>query len=143
MRDVDAFVADASDHDLDDVQGSYLDPGGEFLVGEIDDEIVAMGALRPATDYLAAFLEDLPERTATVKRMRVDPAHQRRGYGQALYDELEARARDVDAFVLDTTPGQTAARRFYETNGFREARRVDTEFGGEPIELCLYRKTLD
>ena len=40
--------------------------------------IVAMGALRP-----------LDGRTAELKRMRVLPEYQRRGYGQRILDSLE------------------------------------------------------
>jgi hypothetical protein len=34
------------DDDLRDIPSSYLDGSGDFLVGVINDEIVAMGALR-------------------------------------------------------------------------------------------------
>jgi hypothetical protein len=31
------------DDDLDDIEGVYLESGGEFLVGELEGEVVAMG----------------------------------------------------------------------------------------------------
>jgi len=34
------------DDDLHHIEAVYLDGGGEFLVGVIDDEVVAMGALQ-------------------------------------------------------------------------------------------------
>jgi ribosomal protein S18 acetylase RimI-like enzyme len=88
------------------VEETYIDSGGDFLVGLLDDEIVAMGAFRPPTGYLTDYFDDLPKTTAEVKRMRVDPGQQRRGYGQQIYDELERRAekRGFTDLVLDTSP---------------------------------------
>lgn len=146
MREYDAFSPGGElDADLRDVEAAYLDAGGEFLVGTRRGDVVAMGAFRPAEGYIAEFVEDLGDRAAEVKRMRVAPAHQRDGYGQRVLDELEARARDrgFTEFVLDTSAGQTAARRFYEANGFSVAARRTVRPGDEPFELLCYRKPLD
>lgn len=98
--------------DLNDVPGVYLSGGGEFLVGEVDGQVVAMGALRRIDDA-----------TAEVKRMRVFPAHQRRGYGASILSALESRARELGyrRLVLDTSEQQVAARAMYLRHGFREA----------------------
>jgi ribosomal protein S18 acetylase RimI-like enzyme len=146
MREYDAFDQSAAlNEDLEDVDGHYLDAGGEFLVATNDGSIVAMGAFRPTDGYLREFVPEVSEDAAAVKRMRVAPAHQRQGHGQAIYDELESRARDAgfSEFVLDTTPEQTAARRFYETNGFEEAARQEVKPGDTAFELLCYRKRLD
>lgn len=142
LRDVNAYVddpdvlaevagedAESFDEDLHDVQGEYLDADGTFLVGEVDDRVVAMGALAP---------EDCS--TARVTRMRVDPAHQRRGHGQRMLAALESRARrlDFEELVLDTTARQEAAQGLYETNGYVQ---FDREQYGE-FEVLLYRKRL-
>jgi len=97
--------------DLLDVTGVYLDGRGEFLVGELDGQVVAMGALRYVDDA-----------TAEVKRMRVFPAHQRHGHGAAILAALEARARELGyrRLVLDTSEQQVAARALYARHGFRE-----------------------
>jgi len=57
---------------------------------------------------------------AAVKRMRVHPDHQRRGFGQQVLDALQDRARDLGytRLVLDTTVQQVAAQRLYEKCGF-------------------------
>jgi GNAT superfamily N-acetyltransferase len=68
--------------DLRDVPGAYLD-GGEFLVGEVADEIVAIGGFRPVN-----------ERTVELKRLRVRPDCWRRGYGRTLVAVLEDQARE-------------------------------------------------
>jgi ribosomal protein S18 acetylase RimI-like enzyme len=145
MRDVGAFVEGAPEPDLDAITESYLDSGGEFLVGEADGQIRAMGAFRPVEGFTAEVLDDLPERKAELKRMRVDPAHQRQGYGQQLYEELERRARSAGytAFVLDTTPTQTAARAFYEENGFKQVHREAVDWEEASLVLLFYQKSLE
>jgi ribosomal protein S18 acetylase RimI-like enzyme len=102
------------DADLGEIEVSYLQTGGEFLVGVVDGRVVAMGALRPVSPG-----------EAEVKRMRVEPALQGRGYGQALLDALHRRAAELglSTLRLDTTVQQRAARRLYEANGYRESRR--------------------
>jgi ribosomal protein S18 acetylase RimI-like enzyme len=145
MREFDAFNENEGlDDDLMDVQEAYLD-GGEFLVGTVDGDIVAMGAFRPAQGYITEFVDGLGDAAAEVKRMRVDPARQRQGYGQRVYDELERRARDrgFDEFVLDTSAEQSAAQRFYEANGFHLDTRQTVQPGDEQFELLCYRKELD
>lgn len=146
MREYDAFAESADlDADLRDVTASYLDAGGEFLVGTDHKTIVAMGAFRPAEGYLPKFVDGLGDAPATVKRMRVAPDRQREGCGQRIYDELESRARDrgFTEFVLDTTAEQSAARGFYEGNGFGLVARQTVQPGDEPFDLCCYRKALD
>src|SRR5947209_4379740 len=77
------------DNDLHQIEQAYLLNRGEFLVGTIDGCIVAMGAFRKTSD----------ER-AEIKRMRVHPDFQRRGYGQTILDELEQRAKRAGYTLL-------------------------------------------
>ena len=100
------------DDDVYAIEQVYLKNGGEFLIGECDGLLVAMGALKRTS----------PER-AEIKRMRVHPAYQGRGYGQRILDELEARARALgyQTLHLDTSILQLPAQRLYEKNGFRGA----------------------
>ena len=100
------------DDDLDDIEGVYLDPGGEFLVGVLDGKIVAMGALMRIS----------PQK-AELKRMRVKPGLQGLGYGQILLDALHHRATELGypTLRLDTTVQQRAAQHLYLKNGYREA----------------------
>jgi len=75
--------------------------------------------------------------------MRVTPAHQGRGYGRRIYGELQRRARDraFDELVLDTTPGQTAARGLYEAEGFEQVRRERLDADGESFVVLFYRRS--
>src|SRR5437588_11804918 len=66
------------DEDLHNIRYVYLRRSGTFLVGEIDSRIVAMGAFRRTAPT-----------SAEIKRMRVHPAYQRRGFGQAILEALE------------------------------------------------------
>ena len=102
------------DADLREIQTVYLKAGGEFLVGVVDGRVVAMGALRR-----------ISTREAEVKRMRVEPALQGRGYGRAILEALHHRAAELgySGLHLDTTAHQRAARSLYEANGYRESGR--------------------
>ena len=102
------------DDDLHGIEAAYLEAGGEFLVGILDGRVVAMGALRRVSSEVAE-----------VKRMRVEPALQGRGYGQALLDALHHRAAELghSTLRLGTAVRQRAARSPYERNGYRESRR--------------------
>lgn len=102
------------DEDVRDPATAYLERGAEFLVGLLDGELVAMGALVPTGAD-----------AAEVRRMRVHPAHQRRGFGSLILAELErrARVRGLLRLHLDTTLEQVAAQGFYAHHGYRETRR--------------------
>lgn len=142
--------------DLQRVGESYLDAGGEFLVGVLsgaavdstdnrqrslpetaDGSLVAMGGFLPTeTGY-----ED--ERSvpggAELHRMRVAPTHQGRGYGRALLDELERRAREAgfDLLVVTTALRQQRAVQFYDAAGYDEVDR--SEYG--EYELVHFEKS--
>lgn len=117
------------DDDLQHIESVYLEDGGEFLVGTCDGNIVAMGALKRTS----------PER-AEIKRMRVHPDYQRRGFGQAILTRLESRARKLGYRVLhlDTTTLQHAAQKLYIKNGYKEVGRG--AYG--KFEIILYEKQL-
>jgi ribosomal protein S18 acetylase RimI-like enzyme len=117
------------DNDIYAIEEVYLNNQGEFLIGECDGQIVAMGALRRTS----------PER-AEIKRMRVHPDYQGRGYGQHILDELEARARALGyrTLHLDTSILQIPAQKLYEKNGYREVGR---DVYGQ-LEVILYEKEL-
>jgi ribosomal protein S18 acetylase RimI-like enzyme len=118
------------DEDLHNVVEVYLEAGGEFLVGEADGKLVAMGAL----------LRTGPA-SGEIKRMRVDLNYQRQGFGRRILAGLEARARELGfrRLRLDTTTGQTSAQALYEDSGFT---KIGTGRMGR-FELVIYEKRLD
>jgi GNAT superfamily N-acetyltransferase len=117
------------DDDLNAIPAVYQQTDGAFLVGMLRGRIVAMGALK-RTD----------ERRAEIKRMRVAPEVQRRGFGRAILAALEQRAHALGYGLLhlDTTVQQTAAQALYEQHGYVEVGR--TMLG--PFEAVLYEKRL-
>jgi GNAT superfamily N-acetyltransferase len=124
--------------DLDDVESAYFDPGGAFLVAEVDGEVVAMGGLAAEahTDYAT-----LADGEGELLRIAVDPDHQREGYGDAIVGGLEDAARDrgLDRLVLWTARRQRAATEFYPARGYEQ---VDTRTEGE-YDLLKFAKRLD
>lgn len=130
LHDVGAHLGEGPwDEDLGRIESEYLHDGGEFLVGELDGRLVAMGALKRDS-----------EKQAELKRMRVDPAMQRRGLGRKMLEELEDRARGLgySTLHLDTAVQQTAAHRLYASSGYRETGRG--RIG--PFDCVFYEKEL-
>jgi ribosomal protein S18 acetylase RimI-like enzyme len=117
------------DQDLDAIPATYLDDGGEFLVGLSDGRLVAMGALRHVTDT-----------RGEVKRTEVDPAFQRRGYARLILAGLEDRARELGyrELRLDTTIRHTAAQHLFASAGYREVGRG--QLAG--VEVAYFAKSL-
>lgn len=131
MRQIDAYLGPGPwNDDLLDIPANYYENGGEFLVGELDGRIVAMGAFR-RTDATRA----------EIKRMRVDTAHQGRGYGRIMLRELEVRARQLgyDVLHLDTTAAQTAALHLYRNHGYLQ---TGTALVHERLAVLLFEKRL-
>jgi GNAT superfamily N-acetyltransferase len=117
------------DDDLADIDATYHRAGGIFLVGHIEGELIAMGAL---------FRVD--EQTGEIKRMRVRSDHRRKGYGQMIIDALVRFAENngLGSLVLDTTDKQRAAQSLYLKNGFAETRREKDE----DVVNVYYRRNL-
>ena len=117
------------DDDLKRIGDVYLSSGGDFLMGELKGRVVAMGGVRPTSAT-----------RAELKRMRVHPDFQRRGFGQLILDALERRARDLSfrTLHLDTTVSQIPAQRLYLKNGFQEVGRG--RLGG--LDSILYEKDI-
>ncbi|HEY7350856.1 MAG TPA: GNAT family N-acetyltransferase [Ktedonobacterales bacterium] len=115
--------------DLDQIEQAYLQNGGEFLVGEYEGKVVAMGALKQTS----------AER-AEIKRMRVAPTYQGRGFGQAMLDALEQKAKELGytTLHLDTGVKMVAAQRLYRKNGFREISKGSIA----DVEVIFFEKSI-
>jgi GNAT superfamily N-acetyltransferase len=117
--------------DLLDIQESYTNqPGCVFLVGLVDDQIVATGALTRLND-----------RQVKLRRMSVSPAYQGRGYGKAMLARLEVLAREFSyaEILLDTAGLLTAAIEMYTRAGYAEFQRENV---GDGMPLIYFRKRL-
>jgi ribosomal protein S18 acetylase RimI-like enzyme len=118
------------DDDLDAISDVYLDAGGEFIVGHLDGRLVAMGALRHVN-----------QTAGEIKRLRVHPRFQRRGFGRAVFGCLEqaAHQRGYRRLTLAIALLQIPAQRLFESAGFQEAGRG--EISG--VAVIYYAKRLD
>jgi GNAT superfamily N-acetyltransferase len=125
LRQMNAHAGDGSwDDDLRSVRSTYLENQGEFFLGVVEGEVVAMGALRRVSATIGE-----------VKRMRVDARFQRQGFGRAILRRLEARAREMGyrTLRLDTTVKPVPAQRLYEPSGYRAAGRTLNPAGQDII----------
>lgn len=98
-------------HDIFHIQEQYLGSGGEFLVGTgAGGVVLAMGGLKKLDDG-----------KAEIKRLRVHPSYQKRGYGQQLLSQLEQRAVELGfrSVYLDTLTNQHGAQKLFRNNGYQ------------------------
>ena len=109
--------------ETDEVSGDR----GVFLIGYLDDEPIACGAIRR-----------LNEDEAEIKRMYVDPAARSSGIGRRTLEELEAHGRGfgVKRIVLETGERQVEALALYERAGFVQVPRFG-EYADSPLSVCL------
>jgi putative acetyltransferase len=119
-------VGSATDEQLLDLPGSYVDRGGAFWV--------AIGGDGALLGTCGVFPIDRdgdtdPPRTFELRKMYLLGAARGLGLGRALLDEAVAfaRARGGERLVLDTTEQMQRAIAFYEANGFV---RDDAEIRG-------------
>ena len=93
-----------------DLRGEYLERGGDFLVAFLEGRLVSSGGYVP-----------LSSTEVEIRRMRVHPRHQRRGFGQALLSALERRAvgKGYRSVYLETTVLQEPALALYRKHGYQ------------------------
>lgn len=99
-------------HDIERINEEYLLKGGEFLVGtDPNGTVIAMGGLIKLDEF-----------KAEIKRLRVHPDHQKKGYGQQILHLLEKKAIELGckAIYLDTLTSQRNAQRMFSNNGYQE-----------------------
>lgn len=115
--------------DLADIERTYLQTGGEFLVAERAGRLVGMGGLKVDGDEGELF------------RMRVSSSVQQEGIGSRLLTALEDAARDrgVERLVAETASRQTGAVAFYPSNGYEQV--AERTFG--EYDLLTYVNELD
>lgn len=119
--------------DLVDVDDTYLQSGGDFLVAEVRDSgVVGTAALRPTEQGGTA---------AEVTRVLVRPDLRRRGIGTGLMVALHHRAAALGLQVarLDLAHQQPEAIAFYHSLGYAEAADEHT---GRVTELVKRLITL-
>lgn len=121
--------------DFDDIECHFFN-GGEFLVGLVGSEVVAIGGYRKT-----------PNNIGQIRRMRVHPDHRRKGYAQQIIQKLEevAKRNKMSELQLKTSTQQKMAQNFYEKNGYvkmKTEKEYYTEGGGNTFEVVWYRKEI-
>jgi len=138
--------------DLRTIESSYLDAGGDFVVGICDADSTAAalpgtfdGPLVTMGGFLPSEVGHDDERTvpgaAELHRMRTAPALQGEGLGRRLLGALERRAAaaEFERVLATTAHRQRRAVEFYRAAGYREVDR--TAFG--EYELIHFEKALE
>jgi len=115
--------------DLMAIEEVYLRRGGEFLLGFLEEKLVAMGGFKR-----------LSENLAELRRMRIARELQGRGYGTLLLRELERRAfqSGFQRLCLDTARRRPLTLAFYRKHGYQEVGR---SFYGA-VETVQFSKAL-
>ena len=117
------------DGDLD-IENVYINNHGDFLVGILVDEIVAMGAIRKISNICGE-----------IKRIRVRRDCQRQGFGQTILLRLIDLAAQLGyrELSLDTLANNIPAQSLFEKFGFVETHRG--KLGR--FDLLFYSKKLN
>lgn len=106
-----------TDRDLADIQASYRDPGGLFdVLEDAAGRIVGTVGLCP-----------LDQNRCELRKMYLVPEARGRGLGKRLLEHALARARALgfSRVELETATVLVAARRLYESYGFRRIERAE------------------
>ena len=106
---------------LDKAMVTLFEDVQEFVVAEVDGEVVGCGALH-------VIWEDLAE----VRTLAVDPAFRGTGAGHALLELLLSRARDLGVHRVFCLTFEVD---FFSRHGFRE-------LDGAPVEPAVYEELL-
>jgi GNAT superfamily N-acetyltransferase len=116
--------------DLVNIENIYLRNGGEFLLGFLDEKLIAMGGLKR-----------LSESMAELRRMRIAHDLQGQGYGTLVLHELERRAiqAGIHTLCLDTAKRRPQTLEFYRKHGYQE---IGKSFYGA-VETVQFSKNLD
>jgi ribosomal protein S18 acetylase RimI-like enzyme len=114
---------------MDQVEESYINNKGDFLIGILDGNLICMGAYRKVDDM-----------TAEIKRIRIMKEFQGRGFGTQILAALEksAERKGYKQLILDTTSRQIPAQKLFIKNKYLETAR--RKYG--EMELIYYSKML-
>jgi len=116
--------------DLLNIETHYLQAGGEFLVGLLDGEPVAMGGYKRVDAH-----------TAELKRFRVKKELRGQGLGSLLLKEAERIAAEngITRIVLETAKFRPLTLKYYLKHGY--TRRGGQHYG--TVETVCFEKHLE
>ncbi len=119
--------------DFEDIENAYL-KDGDFLVGVLGTQIVAIGAYEKISDDVGH-----------IRRMRTHPYQRRKGFAQQIIQGLErsAKTNGLTELRLRTSTQQEMAQSFYEKNGYKKLIAEKTFYTEGSFEVVWYGKQLD
>lgn len=123
------YEARAQLHDMDDVQQTYFDDNGTFLVMTENDQIIATGAIRK-----------INEEICELKRLWLLFPYHGRGLGYRMIQELLSFAREkgYTRIRLETDrQDQSRAYELYKRLGFYEIPRYSDNEDDIAMEMIL------
>lgn len=105
------YPLETYDELITELPQKHARPRGSILLVEKDDHVIGCGMIQP-----------LGEDDAEVKRVYIEPKAQGSGAGKLLSQALvdQACADGYKRILLDTTKVSEAARRLYESLGFKQ-----------------------
>lgn len=122
---------------------------GSMYVYDEDGVILAAGRIDQCQpeDYqrVTWSCDDPPENVLVLHTLVVHPEHAGRGIGTAFINFYESKARSlgVHSLRIDTNQRNTAARKLYQTLGYRERGVVPCQFNGiDNVYLVCLEKLL-
>lgn len=113
------------DQELASLPGAYAPPTGRLYLAMDEERVAGCVALRA-----------ISAQVSEMKRLYVRPTHRGRGLGRLLAQRVvdDARAIGYRAMRLDTSENMLAARRIYESLGFRPIPR----YNNDPMQDTLF-----
>ncbi len=118
------------DDELQSLPGAYGGTRGRLLLAVLGGEAIGCVGIR-----------ELDQHTAELKRLYVRPSARGAGVGRHLIEHILATASELrfERLRLDTLPSMVAARRLYESFGFREIEpyTANPVRGASFLELAL------
>jgi N-acetylglutamate synthase-like GNAT family acetyltransferase len=110
---------DIQDEDLQGVDQIYFENDGEFLIGELNGHIIAMGAFKKSAYEMAE-----------IDMLWIHPHFQKQEYGKIIISELEKKAQELGykgLYLAFQEMHIGKERKLYRQCGFNEIIRVDQE----------------
>lgn len=123
---------------------SDIQDGVEFLVAELDGEVVGSIVLYPAkSDAYDGLVDELdyPE----IRMLAVSPQSRSKGIAEALVNECihRAKQKEYKYIGLHTADFMTSAMRLYERIGFERLPEFDFEPANDGIIVKAYRLSIE
>jgi N-acetylglutamate synthase-like GNAT family acetyltransferase len=121
-------------HTINKLLSDTSSPHIYYLV-ELEGATIGMGALHQTS-----------ENVAEIKRMYIQPAYRRKGYGKTLLQQLLQKAKELGCHTihLETAQFMTAAQNLYHSHGFIERNEYpETEIPPQLKHIWIFmQKTL-